>query len=119
MKTQFVAAAPPKKVNEPKKGLSKMVSVYRQHQRRRVSCATSETVNDSRFGSARNPHMEKPLTKLNYDNVVSLVWSGFLGHTTQGCIYCASSAVFSETENINKVSNIAFDTRNGHGTGIR
>jgi hypothetical protein len=72
---------PPKKVKvnaNPKKDFNEMVSVYIDNINDGESVRDkSETVSELEIRFGTNP-VEKPLTKLNYDNVVkSLVSSGF------------------------------------------
>jgi hypothetical protein len=67
----------------------------------------SETVSELEIRFGTNP-VEKPLTKLNYDNVVkSLVSSGFSTDNDAGMhLLRVQCEYFNETENINKMSNI-------------
>jgi hypothetical protein len=99
---------PPKKVNaNPKKDFNEMVSVYIDNINDGESVRQIRNRQRARDSVRHEPPVEKPLTKLNYDNVVkSLVSSGFPRTTTQGCIYCVQCEYFNETENINKMSNI-------------
>jgi hypothetical protein len=101
---------PPKKVNaNPKKDFNEMVSVYIDNINDGESVRDkSETVSELEIRFGTNPRVEKPLTKLNYDNVVkSLVSSGFSTDNDAGMhLLRVQCEYFNETENINKMSNI-------------
>lgn len=99
----------PKTVN-PKQDFHEMVSVYLENVNNNSESVRDKSENVSeleiRFGT--NPRVEKPLTKLNYDNTVkSLVSSGFSTDNDSGMhLLRIQSEYFNENENVNKMSNI-------------
>jgi hypothetical protein len=103
------SSPPPKKVNaNPKKDFNEMVSVYIDNINDGESVRQIRKRQRARDSVRHEPRVEKPLTKLNYDNVFkSLVSSGFSTDNDAGMhLLRVQCEYFNETENINKMSNI-------------